>query len=697
MDAILHKAPTAPVRLNPEVPVELERIIHKAIEKDRDLRYQHASEVRGDLKRLKRDTDSGRAAEQISSQDSGVSQRIGSSSSGSAAVAASATASSSGSAIIAEARRHGGVLITAAVLTAALIVLAAFGVYKLASKDSPGLDTRKLTIRSLTDDGEVTNFASISPDGRFVAYGRREGGRSLRVKQVATGSEVTVVPPEPGLFIGGGATFTPDGDYLYYAHSDPNAPNSFNLYSVPSLGGASRLVVSDVQSTAAFSRDGKRIAYRRVIRDKNEDQILIANADGTGEQVIYRHPLGAGQGLVTDLSWSPEDLIAVGSFDTGKGRISSILLFKPDGTLAKSFPLATLANAVAWMPDSSGLLFVAGEKSAGLRWQIWFQPFPSGEPVRVSNDLSNYVSVSMTADGKAFVTTQQRSTATIYVADSPAALNDKIKWDLTPISTEQATGYDLSWTATGKLLQRDAASRFYATNADGSNRVRVMEKDNLLFYSNPCGPGDVVVIGRVMEDNSVNLWRLNIATGELRQLTFGKDVEKGSCTPDGNWVVYNDTTPTDGIARIFKLRIEGGNPVELTHGTGFSPLVSPDGRLIAYARAEGQGANAKATLEVQQIDDGVIVKQIPIPATADWHEFGWTPSGKALSFVHNTTVGAQNVYMVPLDGGEPVQLTHFNSEPGMVAAYAWSRDGKKFAITRARYDDTDVVMFSGFR
>ena len=67
----------------------------------------------------------------------------------------------------------------------------------------------------------------------------------------------------------------------------------------------------------------------------------------------------------------------------------------------------------------------------------------------------------------------------------------------------------------------------------------------------------------------------------------------------------------------------------------------------------------------------------------DWHALRWTPDGKALSFVHNTTGSTQNLYIVSLSGGAPVQLTHFASEPVFVPAYAWSKDGKKFALTRA--------------
>jgi serine/threonine protein kinase/Tol biopolymer transport system component len=694
-DAILHKPPTAAVRLNPEVPVELERIINKALEKDKELRYQHASEMRADLKRLKRETESGRvSADSSSANVSGAAALPTSVSASSAKISASASASSS-SVLIAEAQRHKGKLASAAAVVVVLLIAAAFGAYKLLHKNAPVIDTHNISIRQLTEHGQAIGFASISADGRLVAYGRREGERSLRVKQVATGSEVTVVPPQTGFF-GRGATFTPDGNYLYYTHQDPANPNSTNLYSVPALGGASRQIASDVNSAVAFSPDGKRMVYTRTIQDKGEDQLLIANADGSDEKIIFRHESGAN-GFRTSPSWSASGLIAVGMLQLGqKDVITSILVLTSEGKQVKAFPLPTLMSDVAWLPDSSGIFFM-GIQTSVVRSQIWLQPYPEGTPFKVSNDLSDYNSLSVTADGKSFVTTQERRQAAIYVGDSPGLLNDKIDWKLSAISTEQSTGYGLSWTSAGKLLQQDGSFHIYVTGPDGSNRVRVLEDNGIAFSPRACGSGDLMIVSRVLESNAPNLWRVNMATGEAKQLTFGKDEETSSCTPDGKWVVYPGPSPNDSVYRIYKISTDGGEPVELAKGRVYEPAVSPDGQLVAYTRIDGQGARAKSKVVLQKVEGGSPVQEIEVPSAFTPMYLGWTPDGKALTFVRNTTGNTQNLYVQPLDGGAPVQLTHFDSEPAVVAAYAWSRDGKKFAVTRARYADADVVMFSGFR
>jgi serine/threonine protein kinase/WD40 repeat protein len=668
MTAILNEDPPGISQVTTSVPPALPRVVLRCLEKNPEQRFQSASDLAFALD----------AVSETSSN-------------------ASPGQASSSSVVIAEASRYKGTLFGTAVVVLLLAVAAAFGVYKLLSRNTPAIDTRNIGIRLLTDNGHVLGFTTISADGRLVAYAKRESERSLRVKQVATGSEVTVVPPQTG-FYRGGATFTPDGNYLYYTHTDPTNDTSSNLYSVPALGGASRQIVSDVASTVAFSPDGKRIVYRRTIQDKGEDQLLIANTDGSGENIIFRHESGT-DGLTTDPSWSASsDLIAVGAMQLGRrNTLASILVLTPEGKLVRSLPLPMLVSAVAWLPDSSGLFFLGAEKSTGLLPQIWFQPYPAGEPLKISNDLSVYFSLSVTADGKSLVTAQRREQATIYVGNSPTILNDKVDLKLTPISTEQATGYSLSWTAAGKLLQVDSARHAFVTGGDGANRVHLLQNDPLVTETTACGLGDVVVLAVVTEDNTQQVWRVNTATGELKQLSFGKDDDGTSCTPDGKWVVYRGYAAADKVAHIFKISIEGGAPVELAYGSVSGAKISPDGTLLAYGRTDGQGASAKSKFVIQKLEGGAPVQEIELPSTYTWDQLGWTPDEHALAYVHNTTGNTMNLYMQPLAGGAPVQLTHFDSEPALVSSYAWSPDGKKLAITRARYNADDVVMFSGFR
>jgi eukaryotic-like serine/threonine-protein kinase len=179
---ILNKAPTAPVRLNPDVPGEFERILNKALEKDRTLRYQSASELAIDLKRLKRDSDSGKAQTAASNR--------------------------------AARNRESGRMQMAEWIAAILIMSAGAIFYFVNHWRTVALPSMEnLEITQLTTRGNAYDPA-ISSDGKYVAYVQDDSnGSSLWIRQTATSSNVQIVPPQPGISVLV-PTVTPDGSFV---------------------------------------------------------------------------------------------------------------------------------------------------------------------------------------------------------------------------------------------------------------------------------------------------------------------------------------------------------------------------------------------------------------------------------------------------------------------------------------------------
>jgi len=219
-DAILNRPPVAPVRLNPNVPAELERIINKALEKDRDLLYQSASEMRADLKRLRRDTDSGR----ISSSGSGAVQGL-----------AAETAGSSTSAVAVQPSvkpaRKKYVLVAACVL----ILAAAFAAYHFFPRSNPPSGPAKIT--QISQWNKQMNWTRISPDGHAVAFGSPVAGVTQVFLMLTSGGEpLQLTNNEGDKYV---HSFSSDGKEIYYnwyIHHDDE------LWAVPTLGGAPRHV-----------------------------------------------------------------------------------------------------------------------------------------------------------------------------------------------------------------------------------------------------------------------------------------------------------------------------------------------------------------------------------------------------------------------------------------------------------------------
>jgi WD40 repeat protein len=140
-----------------------------------------------------------------------------------------------------------------------------------------------LRISRITQGQSVTDVA-ISPDGRYVVYGLREkDGEGLWLRQIATGSDVRILAAGPEFH---GLTFSPDGNYIYLVRSDENDPYFKYLYSMPALGGPVNKLITDVDSPVSFSPDGGRFVYEHGNVPRDEVELKIANADGSGDHLL---------------------------------------------------------------------------------------------------------------------------------------------------------------------------------------------------------------------------------------------------------------------------------------------------------------------------------------------------------------------------------------------------------------------------
>ena len=325
--AILHETPAAPRSLNPGLPTRLEEIINKALEKDRELRYQHASEIRADLKRLQRDTADRRSP--------------------------AMSMSPVPSATVATPQQKRRAFLPAAIVLA-LTIGAGYAFWRL---------NRSRPIPNFIASAEMQN-----------------GQQSLWLRNVATNSDTQIAPPSPVVY--GCLDFSPDGNYLYLCNSiSSGAPD---LVRVPVLGGATQRIVRNISSDITFAPGGKQIAYlRKNDPDPGKWCLLAADAEGRDERALLcesgtNRPDDYEGILSGQLSWSPDGAeIAVGI--TGVGQGSGVIdLVDVRSRQRKTF-LRTddkLIRSMVWLPAGLGFIVNYAARTAphSLADRIHFLP-----------------------------------------------------------------------------------------------------------------------------------------------------------------------------------------------------------------------------------------------------------------------------------------------------------------------------------
>jgi eukaryotic-like serine/threonine-protein kinase len=672
-DKILNNAPVAPVSLNPDVPSELERILNKALEKDRDVRYQVAAEMRADLKRLQRELDSGKTAAVTLSSGRILTQT---SIPTAPPIEASRTPSSSSVLIATAGKNKFG---TGLVLGVALLVVgaAAFGIYSLLPHKKP-LPAEAMSIENLTNNGHVA-LARISPDGKYLLHVLDENGlQSLWLRHIPTGSNTQVVTPAATRY--SGLTFSPDGNYIYFVRRDDSEQAIASLYDAPMLGGIPRLLIKDVDSPISFSPDGQHFAYLHQHGDSNATDLKIARRDGTFERDLFHH-----KNLLTDsltLAWSPDgktivipitqptpqDLGGFLSVDATSGETKQVAIAKDRIYLEPS-----------WFPDGSALLVSAITASTGfLRNQLGIVSFPGGDFRLLTTDTNDYVHPNVSADGQSIAASQVQGKYEIAIA--PAGSPEK----LTPIKLpSNLPAWSWDWTPDAQLLVVQGPD-IRMVNPTGGSRVVFSDPKYVMDQVTSCGNGRYVVFRTLGRSGGAeaNFWRVDANGTNLTRLTFGLNERVPACSNDGKWLYYLEAAENHFLKRI---SIEGGSPEIIIKSPSDPYALSPDGKTVA-------------TFEVRETDHTVmlilysLVDEKKSAIEFDQHGLpglAFMPSGKAVTYVVREK-GVDNLWVQPLDGSAKRQLTHFTAE--RIASGAFSKDGTQLGLKRGHAESDAVLL-----
>jgi len=684
-DAILNRPPLWPLRLNPALPPKLEQIIGKALEKDRDLRYQVASEIRADLKRLKRETDSSGSAKSVSafSEEEVLPRQQ---------FTPPPAQVMDSSSVIAAVKQHKWVAAGIGLVILMILSVAGYGIRSMLFSAGPA-HFQTFTITQVTTSGKAA-LTALSPDARYVLSVINDKGlQSLWLRNIPTSSDTQVIPPAPASYKS--LAFSQDGNYLYFIKAADATNTHFDLYRAPVLGGVPQTVVRGIDSDITFSPDEHRLAFARAnAPETGKYSLIAANLDGTDEQKL--HVGEPASDVPSSVAWSPD------------GKEIGYRLSRPDGVLgglaivnvgsAKVSTYATFGDMLTgdfkWMPDGNGLLALYFQKGPDYfqRAQIGLVPARSNRINPITRDTSSYTTLTLSADGRTLATVQTKTSQNLYLqratgssAGEPSAVlpqGQLVNW--------------FAWTADGNLIFTDF-SRMLRTGVGQEVPTRLLGDSNAAIVElSGCG-ARLLAFSWAFHGgtNSTNIWRANADGTNPVKLTDGKNDRSPVCSADGKWTYYWNQE----LQQLWRAPLDvPGKPELVPRGVAPRTLpaentlsASPDGKYLAYVLATiPTPEDPYPEYKIALLDLAAAAPPRLMDADERISSGGltFTPDSKAVAYPIRES-GVDNLWVQPLDGASGRRITSFNAE--QISTFEWSPDGKSLAILRG-HTDSDVVL-----
>lgn len=710
--AVIYKEPAPLTDFVENAPPELNRIIRKSLQKDRDERYQNVKDFALDVKDLLNETEHrNRTKRKISlgenadfSENATMIHQTTSQNHSTLIHRTNSANHSTKANVISTAdleisantpKKRGWKIWKVALVSLAAVFLigltANFYYLRVKTSSAEFKAFEKSQVSRLNSDGKV-GLPAISPSGKYIAYASGEAGsRSLVVRQISTDSIITLVPPTNLDFRS--IVFSPADDYVYYTQIREDF--SLNtLYQIPTLGGTPKKLIEDVDSGVTFSPDGKRFAFTRHTSKDSEDIIFIGNTENSATESLIGSRQAGFDFFSPYPAWSPDGakiLIGAGIRQSGfisETKIAEISVAEKNLKILPSKDFY-MAENFCWFKDGSGFLFTAQETRAAPT-QIWRAAYPNGPILPITNDFNNYTQLGLSADGATIVTIKGESVSALW-RYSPAT---KENVQLTSDSRNLEGTFGLAQMPDGKLIySRNIGTKvnFQIADADGKNPRSIADDLGIIYSPVPSPDGKYIVFSSQIS-KTPRIWRIDADGKNPVQLTeesssFGDF--NPQFTADGKTIIFQRQSGGEDRADLMKISVEGGqatifysNPKESVS----QPRISKDGKRVAFS-----------AYDIDTYDKHIYIGSLngeafgQIEKTLEFNLINsvvWSPDSKNLT-VSSIKDGVPNLFKLPLDGSPQMPLTDFKS--GKILNFAWSNDGKNIFIVRG-ITNNDLIL-----
>jgi serine/threonine protein kinase/Tol biopolymer transport system component len=587
-EAILNRAVLPPVRLNPEVPAELERIIGKALEKDRDLRYQHASDVHSDLKRLKRDTGSAasaRAASPASSSEQHIAEHLAvpSPPSGTPAIASRPSADSlqqsgvqpsggqrsSGSAIVETASRNKGIV--AGLVAAVILVLAfaGYGIVHLLGNRGPYAPGK---ITQISHWHKPISQAILSPDGHTVAFTSYfQGYEQVFVMLTSGGEPLQLTSDEGSKYLD---KFSADGTQIYYQRE---LGAGEEIWSMPTLGGTPTRVLQGYG--LAPSPDGKGLFYLHP--DTND--VMQSPLDGVGGKVILSSKELGSEVFRIHVFPDGTNLLLLGVRD--KDPQGTVRLYRFNLASRKAAEIGDLSGspkAIAWGDPGKTLLF---HRELNGIVNLWEYSLDDRTYTQLTSGPGPDYFAMKDPVGKGIFFVNGRESGYLSVYDLRTKSSTDIVSDLAIQPTLSLDGKRVMY-----VTQPDVShAELWVSDTDGSNKIKIVSTTGALSLGDWSPDSTQLTYSNTLRDADEN-FVVNIDGSHPRQLPHSLgNSESMAWTRTGQdlFVSGYQHWQTRFPVQTWRLSPDGSAAELFAEGCGFAMDSSLDGKYLLTSMMYG--------------------------------------------------------------------------------------------------------------